>query len=40
MEVTKMNFFNKKNQQRMAAVICVVLVIAMILPLVLQYLAK
>ncbi len=35
-----MNFFNKKNQQKMAVVICVILVISMILPLVLQYLAK
>ena len=34
-----MNFFNKKNQQRIAVVICVLLIIAMVLPLVLGYLA-
>lgn len=30
-----MNFFNKKNQQRIAVVICVLLIIAMVLPMVL-----
>ena len=34
-----MNFFNKKNQQRIAVVICVLLIIAMELPMVLGYLA-
>ena len=34
-----MNFFNKKNQQRIAVVICVFLIIAMVLPMVLGYLA-
>ncbi|CDC96258.1 unknown [Roseburia sp. CAG:380] len=34
-----MNFFNKKNQQRIAVVICVLLIIAMVLPMVLGYLA-
>lgn len=34
-----MNFFNKKNQQRIAGVICVLLIIAMVLPMVLGYLA-
>mgnify|MGYP004472678033 FL=1 len=33
-----MNFFNKKNQQRIAVVICVLLIIAMVLPMVLGYL--
>ena len=32
-----MNFFNKKNQQRIAVVICVLLIIAMGLPMVLGY---
>ena len=34
-----MNFFNKKNQQRIAVVICVLLIITMVLPMVLGYLA-
>ena len=34
-----MNFFNKKNQQRIAVVICVLLIIAMVLPMVPGYLA-
>lgn len=34
-----MNFFNKKNQQRIAVVICVLLIIAMVLPMVFGYLA-
>lgn len=34
-----MNFFDKKNQQRIAVVICVLLIIAMVLPMVLGYLA-
>ena len=33
-----MNFFIKKNQQRIAVVICVLLIIAMVLPMVLGYL--
>ena len=33
-----MNFFNKKNQQRIARVICILLIIAMVLPMVLGYL--
>ena len=33
-----MNFFNKKNQQRIAVVMCVLLIIAMVLPMVLGYL--
>lgn len=33
-----MNFNNKKTQKIIAAVICVLLVIAMILPMVLSYL--
>ncbi|CDE68892.1 unknown [Clostridium sp. CAG:277] len=33
-----MNFFNKKNQQRIAMVICILLIIAMVLPMVLGYL--
>ncbi len=33
-----MNFFNKKTQQRIALVICIVLVIAMIVPMVFGYL--
>ena len=33
-----MNFFNKKNQQKIEAVICIILVIAMVLPIVFQYL--
>ena len=32
-----MNFFNKKNQQRIAMVICILLIIAMVLPMVLGY---
>ena len=33
-----MNFFNRKNQQRIAAVICIIVVLAMIVPMVVQYL--
>ena len=33
-----MNFFNKKNQQRIAMVICLILVLAMVVPMVLEYL--
>ena len=33
-----MNFFNKKNQQRIAMVICILLIIAIVLPMVLGYL--
>ena len=33
-----MNFFNKKNQQKIAAVICIILVIEIVLRIVLQYL--
>ena len=33
-----MNFFNKKNQQRIAMVICILLIIAMVLPMFLGYL--
>ena len=33
-----MNFFNRKTQKRIAAVICVLVVIAMIVPMVLGYL--
>ncbi len=33
-----MNFFNKKNQQRIAMVICILLIIAMLLPMLLGYL--
>ncbi len=33
-----MNFFNRKNQQRIAAVICIIVVLAMIVPMVFQYL--
>ena len=33
-----MNFYNKKTQKTIAAVICLLLVIAMILPMVLSYL--
>lgn len=30
-----MNFFNKKNQQRVAIVICILLIVAMVIPMVL-----
>lgn len=33
-----MNFFNRKNQQIIAAVICIIVVLAMIVPMVFQYL--
>lgn len=33
-----MNFFNRKTQKRIAAVICILVVIAMVVPLVLNYL--
>lgn len=33
-----MNFFNRKTQKRIAAAICIIVVIAMIVPLVLNYL--
>lgn len=33
-----MNFFNRKTQKRIAAAICIVVVIAMIIPMVLEYL--
>ncbi len=33
-----MNFFNRKNQQKIAAVICIIVVLAMIVPMVFQYL--
>ncbi len=33
-----MNFFNPKNQKKIAAVICILLVIVMIVPMVLGYL--
>jgi cytochrome c-type biogenesis protein CcmE len=33
-----MNFFKRKNQQRIAIVICVILVIAMVVPMVLEFL--
>lgn len=33
-----MNFFNRKNQQKIAAVICIVVILAMIVPMVFQYL--
>lgn len=33
-----MNFFKRKNQQRIAVVICVILVIAMVVPMVLEFL--
>lgn len=32
-----MNFFNRKNQKRIAAVICILVVIAMVVPMVLGY---
>lgn len=35
-----MNFFNKKTQQRIAAIICIVVIVAMIVPMVLTYLVK
>lgn len=38
-EVT-MNFFNRKNQKRIASVICILVIIAMVLPMVLEYLVK
>ncbi len=33
-----MNFFNRKNQQKFAIVICIILVIAMVVPMVLEFL--
>ena len=30
-----MNFFNKKNQQRVAILICTLLIVAMVIPMVL-----
>lgn len=30
-----MNFFNRKNQKKIAAVICVIVVLAMVIPMVL-----
>lgn len=33
-----MNFFNKKTQKRIAAVICVIVALAMVIPMVLEYL--
>ena len=30
-----MNFFNKKNQQRVAILICILLIVAMVIPMVL-----
>lgn len=33
-----MNFFNRKTQKRIAAVICILVVIAMVVPMVLEYL--
>lgn len=33
-----MNFFNRKTQQKIALVICIILVIAMIVPMVFGYL--
>lgn len=33
-----MNFFNRKNQKRIAAAICVLVIIAMVVPMVLEYL--
>ncbi|CCZ54557.1 unknown [Clostridium sp. CAG:75] len=35
-----MNFFNRKNQKRIASVICILVIIAMVLPMVLEYLVK
>jgi hypothetical protein len=32
------NFFKKKNQQRIAVVICAILVVAMVIPMVLEFL--
>lgn len=34
-----MNFFNRKTQKRIAAAICIIVVIAMVVPMVLEYLA-
>lgn len=33
-----MNFFNRKTQKRIAAAICIIVVIAMVIPMVLNYL--
>lgn len=33
-----MNFFNRKTQQKIAAVICIVVIVAMIVPMVFSYL--
>ena len=35
-----MNFFNRKNQKRIASVICILVIIAMVLPMVLEYFSK
>ena len=32
--------FNRKNQKRIASVICILVIIAMVLPMVLEYLVK
>lgn len=32
-----MNFFNRKNQKKIAAVICIVIILAMIAPMVFGY---
>lgn len=33
-----MNFFNRKNQKKIAGVICIIVILAMIVPVVLGYL--
>ncbi len=33
-----MNFFNRKTQKRIAAAICIIVAIAMVVPMVLNYL--
>lgn len=33
-----MNFFNRKTQKRIAAAICILVVIAMVVPMLLEYL--
>lgn len=35
-----MNFFNRKTQKRIAAAICILVVIAMVIPMVLEYLVR
>lgn len=32
-----MNFFNRKTQKRIAAAICILVIIAMVVPMVLEY---